>query len=142
MELPAGADAKLGEHLAQVVLNGAGADEQAGTNLRVRQTFSGQPGDLGLLGSQRSLAGPGGVRAGWAVRLRAVSPVISSSRRHARRTPPSHCAQHLACDAQLVARLGDTALVAQPPAVEQARTGQLGTKPGPAKVEPITAGSA
>src|SRR6266571_3012428 len=66
MELPAGADAKLGEHLAQVVLNGAGADEQAGTNLRVRQTLSGQPG---------------GLRAGWAVRLRAVSPVVSSSQR-------------------------------------------------------------
>ena len=53
MELPAGADAKLGEHLARVVPNGAGADEQAGTNLRVRQTLSGQPRDLGLLGSQR-----------------------------------------------------------------------------------------
>ena len=53
MELAAGADAELGEHLAQVVLNGAGADEQAGTNLRVRQTLSGQPRDLGLLGSQR-----------------------------------------------------------------------------------------
>jgi hypothetical protein len=80
MELPAGADGKLGEHLAQVVLNGAGADEQAGTNLRVRQTLSGQPGDLGLLGSQRS-ASRAGRRAGWAVRLRAVSPVVSSSRR-------------------------------------------------------------
>ena len=52
MELRAGADAKLGEYLAQVVLNGAGADEQAGTNLRVRQTLSGQPGHLGLLGGQ------------------------------------------------------------------------------------------
>ena len=54
MELHAGADGELGEHLAQVVLNGAGADEQAGTNLRVRQTLSGRPGDPGLLGSQRS----------------------------------------------------------------------------------------
>ncbi len=79
MELPAGADGKLGEHLAQVVLNGAGADEQAGTNLRVRQTLSGRPRDLGLLGSQRFASGAGGVRAGWAVCLRAVSPVVSSS---------------------------------------------------------------
>ena len=63
MELSAGADAKLGEHLAQVVPNGAGADEQAGTNLRVRQTLSGQPRDLGLLGSQR-LASRAGRRAG------------------------------------------------------------------------------
>ena len=66
MELPAGADAKLGEHLAQVVPNGAGADEQAGTNLRVRQTLSGQLRDLGLLGSQRlaSRAGRAGGRGG------------------------------------------------------------------------------
>jgi hypothetical protein len=82
MELPAGADGKLGEHLAQVVLNGAGADEQAGTNLRVRQTLSGQPGDPGLLAVSGPLAGPGGVRAGWAVRAYgAVSPVVSSPRR-------------------------------------------------------------
>src|SRR5947207_15431105 len=85
MELPAGADVKLGEHLAQVVLNGAGADEQAGTNLRIRQTLSGQqPRDRATWASwavSGSLAGPGGVRAGWAVRLRTVSPVVSSSRR-------------------------------------------------------------
>src|SRR5207247_9012539 len=31
MELPAGADAKLAEHLAQVVLNGAGADVEPRT---------------------------------------------------------------------------------------------------------------
>src|SRR5204863_8123767 len=91
MELPAGADAKLGEHLAQVVLNGAGADEQAGTNLRVRQTLSGQPRDRATWASwavSGSLAGPGGVRAGWAVRLRTVSPVASSSRR----PPAAHAA--------------------------------------------------
>ena len=54
MELPAGADAKLGEHLAQQLAAGA-------------------------LGER-------------------LHP---------------HCAQHLACDAQLVARLGDTAFAAQ-----------------------------
>ena len=35
-ELPAGADVELGEHLAQVVLDGARADEQPGADLRVR----------------------------------------------------------------------------------------------------------
>jgi hypothetical protein len=137
MELPAGADGKLGEHLAHVVLNGAGADEQAGTNLRVRQTLSGQPRDLGLLGSQRSarLGGLGGALTGSLAGGQQLAAGALGERLH------PHCAQHLACDAQLVARLGDTALAAQPPAVEQARTGQLGTKPGPAKVEPITAGS-
>jgi hypothetical protein len=75
MELPAGADAKLGEHLAQVVLNGAGADEQAGTNLRVRQTLSGQPRDLGLLGTQRFAS-----RAGRSVKTHAMSYPSSASR--------------------------------------------------------------
>ena len=90
MELPAGADAKLGEHLAQVVLNGAGADEQAGTNLRARQTLSGQPRDLGLLGSQR-FASRAGRRAGGLGRCAyGLSRRWSAARGgRARRTPPS-----------------------------------------------------
>lgn len=71
MELPAGADAKLGEHLARVVPNGAGADEQAGTNLRVRQTLSGQPRDLGLLGR---------IRRSRSVKTHATSHPSSASR--------------------------------------------------------------
>ena len=67
------ADAELGEDLAQVVLDGARADEQPGADLRVGQAVAGQPRDLGLLGGQLC---PGGS----AVRLRAVSPVASSSR--------------------------------------------------------------
>jgi hypothetical protein len=98
--------------------------------------------DLGLLGSQR-LASRAGRRAGGLGG--ALTGCLAGDQQLAAGTLGErlhpHCAQHLACDAQLVARLGDTALVAQPPAVEQARTGQLGTKPGPAKVEPITAGS-
>jgi hypothetical protein len=79
MKLPEGADAKLGEHLAQVVPNGAGADEQADTNLRVRQTLSGQPRDLGLLGSQRLASRAGRRAAGWAVRLRLSRPIEDTS---------------------------------------------------------------
>ena len=56
----------------------AGADEHAGTNLRVRQTLSGQPRDLGLLAVSGSLAGPGGVRAGWAARSANASIPIAS----------------------------------------------------------------
>jgi DNA-binding CsgD family transcriptional regulator len=54
VELAAGTDAELGEHLAQVVLDRPGADEQARADLRVGQALHGQPGDLGLLGGQRS----------------------------------------------------------------------------------------
>src|SRR5690348_3582769 len=48
-ELPAGADAELGEHLAQVVLRGPGADEQLGADLRVGVALGREPGDLRLL---------------------------------------------------------------------------------------------
>src|SRR5689334_22655978 len=41
MELQAGADLELGEDLAQVVLDGARADEQPGGDLRVRQPVAG-----------------------------------------------------------------------------------------------------
>src|SRR5713101_1814352 len=63
VELAAGADAELGEDLAQVVLDRTGADEQPGADLRVRQAVPGQPGHLGLLGGQR-FAGLAGRRAG------------------------------------------------------------------------------
>src|SRR5205085_2773963 len=48
-KLLAGADVELGEHLAKVVLDGAGADEQLGADLRVRLPVGGESGDLGLL---------------------------------------------------------------------------------------------
>src|SRR3954451_21529285 len=48
-ELAARADAELFEHLAQVILHRARADEQLGPDLGVRAPVSGEPGDLGLL---------------------------------------------------------------------------------------------
>ena len=51
-QLPAGADAELGEDLAQVVLDGARADEQLRADLRVRLAVGGEPGDLRLLGRE------------------------------------------------------------------------------------------
>jgi NAD(P)H-flavin reductase len=52
VQLAARADVELGEDLTRVVLDGAGADEQPGADLRVRQPVAGQPGDLGFLGGQ------------------------------------------------------------------------------------------
>ncbi len=51
-QLPAGADPELGEHLAQVPLDGAGAEEQPRSDLRVGEPFVGELGDLPLLGGQ------------------------------------------------------------------------------------------
>ena len=73
VELGARADAELGEDLVQVVLDGARADEQPGADLRVGEAVAGEPRDLRLLGGERR-------RGSRRVRLRAVSPVASSSR--------------------------------------------------------------
>src|SRR5689334_12869893 len=48
----AGGDAELGEHVAQVPLDGAGADEQLGGDLLVGLPVPGQPGDLDFLGRE------------------------------------------------------------------------------------------
>jgi hypothetical protein len=64
VELTAGADAELGEDLAQVVLDGVGADEQPGADLRVGQAVAGQPRDLGLLGGQLLAGLDGGLGSG------------------------------------------------------------------------------
>src|SRR6185295_11832239 len=52
VELAAGADVQLGEHLAQVPLHRAAADEQLCADLRVGSSLAGQLGDLLLLRSQ------------------------------------------------------------------------------------------
>jgi 3-oxoacyl-[acyl-carrier protein] reductase len=66
--------AELGEDLAQVILDGAGGDEQPAGDLRVGQSVAGQPGDLGILA-----VSPLSRMA--AVRGRAVWPVARNLRR-------------------------------------------------------------
>src|SRR5882757_8880575 len=51
-ELVARADLELGEDLAQVIFDGARADEQTGADLWVRESVAGQPRDLGFLRGQ------------------------------------------------------------------------------------------
>ena len=55
-QLAAGADAELGEDLAQVPFDGARAEEQLGADLRVGPAVPGQPGDVGLLRGERCRA--------------------------------------------------------------------------------------
>ena len=51
-ETSAGADAELGEHLVQVVLGRAGADEKLRADLGVGAALGGEPGDPRLLGGE------------------------------------------------------------------------------------------
>src|SRR5689334_4240012 len=68
-ELPAGADAELGEHLVQVVLRGPGADEQLGADLSVGVALGGELGDLRLLHGQGLARVCGSLAHGLACRL-------------------------------------------------------------------------
>ena len=72
-EVFAGGDAELGEDVAEVPLDGAGADEQLRGDLLVGAAVSGQFRDLGFLGGE--------VGASVDRTLADAFPVASSSRR-------------------------------------------------------------
>ena len=113
LELAAGADAELGEDLAQVVLDGARADEQPRADLRVGEAVARQPGDLRLLRGEL-VARLGGAR------LRAVSPVASSSRAARSANASAPIAANISCAARSCSRASTRrSLAAQPLAVER-----------------------
>ena len=135
MELAAGADFELGEHLAHVVLDRARADEQPRADLGVGEPLVGQPRDLGLLGGQR-FAGLTGSRVGGS--RGALADGLAGSRQLAAgplgEPLHAHRVQHAVGGAQLLPRVHAAALAAQPLPVEQVTAGQLGTEPGAAQV--------
>src|SRR5580704_1795727 len=81
-KLVARGEVHFGEDLAQVILDGARTDEQAGADLGVGQPLAGQPGDLGLLGGQltegrgAALANrlPGGTEFAGCARCKGLHP--------------------------------------------------------------------
>ena len=110
-----------------MVLDGARADEQPGTDLRVGQAVTGQPCHLGLLSGQRVIS-PAHSLADCLARGEQLAPGSFGE------CPGAHRLQHLVGGAQLLARIGPPVLTAQPLAVDQVRAGQLGADAGPAKV--------
>src|SRR4029077_389682 len=122
------AHAKLAEDLAQVILDGAGADEQPGSDLPVGQMLGDQPRDLLLLGGEH-LRGFGATRAGPLASGAQVAPGPARERLHA------HRVEHGEGGAKLVPGVAAAALAAQPLAVEEVGAGELGTVPG--TTEPV-----
>src|SRR5947209_14605383 len=103
-EFLAGADIEFWEHLAQVVFDGARAEEQPRSDLWVRLPIGGQACNLLLLGRQ-VVAGVG----------RALAHGLARGDQLAARTP-GEClgadrAQHVVCETQLLAGV-DAALFA------------------------------
>src|SRR5262249_9119933 len=104
-KLDARGDAELGVDLAQVILDRFRADEQPRADLDVGQAFSGQLGDLGLLGGQLT-TGLGGALAGGLACGQQFAAGPFSERLDA------HSLQHAERRAQLLARVGAAALAA------------------------------
>src|SRR4051795_10793440 len=123
-QLPAGTNAELGEHVAQMPLDSPRAEEELRPDLRVRQPIGGKQRDLPLLRGQivASLDGPPTHLLAGGLKLFAGA---LGERLHADR------GQHLVGRAQLVARVDPAVLAAQPLPVEQMSAGELGTKRGP-----------
>src|SRR3954471_2751816 len=127
-ELPTGVDVELAEDLAQVVLDGAGADEQLGADLGVGVAVAGQACDLDLLGRQH-VAGLGGDTAR---RLAGGQQLAAGARGE---LVGAHAVEALVGGAQLLAGVGAAVLAAQPFAVEELAAGELDR--GAAAFEPL-----
>jgi hypothetical protein len=125
-ELAAGADAELGEDLAQVVGDGGGADKQLRGDLRVGGALAGQAGD------QRFLRGQGiGRLGGLLPGVPAGRPELGArpfgKRRGADRV------EDLVRAAELIAGVAPAPLAALPLAVDQVGAGQVHPQPGTAE---------
>src|SRR3954454_9864476 len=105
------ADLELGEHLLQVPLDGAGAEEQPGADLRIGKTAAREAGDL-LLPRRELVARLDRALARLRARRHELATSALGERLHADRV------EHLVGGAQLRARIRTPALPAQPLAVE------------------------
>ena len=117
-ELSAGADAELGEHLAQVVLHGPRADEQLSADLRVGVAFGSEPGDLRLLHGKGLARVYGALAHGLACRLELPAGPFGE-----RRGPEP--AEHVVGGPQVLACFHSPLLAAQPFAVHQVGAGEM-----------------
>src|SRR5580765_2282075 len=127
-ELLAGADVELREHLVQVPFDGARAEEELRTDLRVRLTVPGELRDLCLLGGEL-VARVVGASARFLSGGDELSPRSLGESLHA------HGAEHVVRRVQVLARVDAPVLSSQPLAVEKMRAGLVGREA--AAAEPV-----
>src|ERR687898_3229940 len=120
------ADPELVEHLAQMPFDRAGADEEAGPDLRVGQSVTGEAGDLLLL-RRELVARLGGALANLLAR---GEQLMARSIREPLR---AHGREHVVRAAQLVAGVDPPVLAAQPLAIQEVRARELRTQRGAAQ---------
>src|SRR4029079_3779362 len=121
-ELFARADAELPEHLVQVVLDRARADEQLRADLRIGVTVSGQTRDLRLLRRQRVARvhrdPADGLARGQQLAARAIG----------KRLGP-HAVEAVVGGTEDLARVGATVLASKPFAVDELAARELDGRP-------------
>src|SRR6478736_2557755 len=126
LKSPARADAELGEHLVEVPLDGARAEEQLRADLRVRPACLGQPRDVLLLGRQlvaRLVDALADLAAGGP---QLVPGALGE-------TVGAHGDERVMCTPELLASIDAPVRAPQPFAVQQPAAGELGTKSRAAK---------
>src|SRR4051812_46263875 len=111
-QLPAGLEPELGEHIAQMPLDGAVAEEQLGADLQVGVSVGGEARDLCLLHGERIVARVGALARGLAGGAQLACGTL-------RERPGPHQRESVMGRAQLVARVAPSSLATQPLAVEQ-----------------------
>ena len=121
-ELSAGSDPELGEYVVQVPLDGAGAEEEAGADLRVREPVAGELGDLTLLCGQVVTCRDGPL-AQLLARCQQLTAGAFGEGIHA------HRRELVVGGVELGARVAPAILAAKPLAVEQVSAGELGAHP-------------
>jgi hypothetical protein len=102
-----------------VPLDGAGAEEEAGSDLGIGEAVPGEPGDLALL-SCEVIPGLDGPFAYPLAGGQQFAPGAFGERLHTGRQ------QHLVRGTELGARVGLAALAAEPLAVDEMGAGELG----------------
>jgi hypothetical protein len=117
-KLSARGDIELDEHLAQVPLDGARAEEELGCDLHIRISVPSQQRDLPLLSGQVIA----GLDRPLAHRLASRQELATHAlgERFA-----SHIAEHLVGDTELLASIHPAALPAQPFAVQKVGSGEM-----------------
>src|SRR5260370_10447436 len=128
-KLFAGADVELGEDLAQMPFDGAGAEEQLGADLRIRQPVTCEPGDLHLLRGEL-VARPDRALAHGLTRRQQLATAALSERLHAHRGEP------FVGGAQFLACVRAALLTPQPLAVQEVSADQRGAHAS--ATEPLT----
>src|SRR6476620_9979725 len=124
VESVAGGDAELGVDVAEVVLDGAWAEEQPAADLGIGEAVAGQAGALALAGGELGGCGRSAFAGGFAGREEFPAGAFGEGF-------GSDLGEQVVGSVELFAGVVAAASPAEPFAVQEDRTGEFGADPGP-----------